>query len=111
MTRIFIELSNFRKAWIDIGLTDDNLHDFQVYLLKNLNVGDVIPGTGGLRKIRWAAKGKGKRSGARILYFDLESKSKTYLLTVYSKNDQENISEIEKKEIKKLIEILKRTAT
>lgn len=107
MTRVFIELPEFQKAWSSLGLTDDDLNDLEIFLTTNPDYGDVIPGTNGLRKLRWGAKGKGKRGGARILYLDILVLEKIYLITAYSKNKQIDLSPSEKKEIKELIMLLK----
>ena len=107
MTRIFIELPEFKKNWLALGLTDEDLYDLELFLISNPETGKVISKTGGLRKIRWSAKGKGKRSGARVLYVDFIMFNKLYLVAAYSKNEKVDISENEKKRIKNLIEILK----
>jgi len=107
MTRIFIELPEFQKAWSSMGLTDDDLNDLEIFLTNNPEYGDVIPGTNGLRKLRWAAKGKGKRGGARVLYLDILVVEKIYLITAYSKDTKIDLSASEKKEIKELINMLK----
>jgi hypothetical protein len=90
-----------------MGLTDDDLNDLEIFLTNNPEYGDVIPGTNGLRKLRWAAKGKGKRGGARVLYLDILVVEKIYLITAYSKDTKIDLSASEKKEIKELIYILK----
>ena len=110
MTRVFIELPEFQKAWSSMGLTDDDLNDLEIFLTNNPEYGDVIPGTNGLRKLRWAAKGKGKRGGARVLYLDILVVEKIYLITAYSKDTKIDLSASEKKEIKELINILKNQA-
>ncbi|MDH4263945.1 MAG: addiction module toxin RelE [Spirochaetia bacterium] len=93
-----------------MGLTDDDLNDLEIFLTNNPEYGDVIPGTNGLRKLRWAAKGKGKRGGARVLYLDILVVEKIYLITAYSKDTKIDLSASEKKEIKELINILKNQA-
>jgi len=110
VTRVFIELPEFQKAWSSMGLTDDDLNDLEIFLTNNPEYGDVIPGTNGLRKLRWAAKGKGKRGGARVLYLDILVVEKIYLITAYSKDTKIDLSASEKKEIKELINILKNQA-
>ena len=73
-------------------------------LLENPKAGDVIQGTGGLRKIRVAAKGKGKRGGARVIYYYLESVKRFYLLTIYAKNEVSDLTSAEKKALKRFVE-------
>lgn len=64
----FIELPPFTELR-DALFSDDEFLSIQEFLCENPDASDVIPGTGGCRKIRWAAKGKGKRGGARVIYF------------------------------------------
>ena len=67
--------------------------------------GDLIPETGGLRKIRWAesGRGKGKRGGLRIIYYWYARRSLIYLLVMYSKSDRDDLSAEEKKTLRKLV--------
>ena len=64
----FIELSSFAEIR-DSLFTDDEFLELQLYLCQQPAAGDTIPGTAGCRKLRWAARGKGKRGGARVVYF------------------------------------------
>ena len=107
MNRTFIEIDSFTKKWKSLGLTEDDLLILQTVLLKDPKVGDVIPGASGIRKIRIPIDGIGKRSGGRVLYIDVEIKESIYLLDVYTKNEQTNLSENEKKLLCKLVERLK----
>jgi hypothetical protein len=106
MTREFIELPEFLKRWYQIGLNDEDLGELEVYLCKYPEKGDLIRGTGGLRKIRWKCRGRGKSGGIRTLYVDFAYYEKIYLITVYTKSEKANISTEEKHEIKKLIDAL-----
>ena len=67
MKRTFIEVPLFTKKWKELGLTDEDLRDLQNILLQNPKSGDVIQGTGGLRKIRIPMKGRGKSGGSRVI--------------------------------------------
>lgn len=109
MTRTFIEVPIFTRKWKDLGLTDDNLRALEIELLENPKAGDTISHTGGLRKIRipMEERGKGKRGGARVIYIDVEIKEKIYLLNVYSKDEQSDLTEDEKKAFKAIVKILK----
>ncbi len=109
MTREFIMTPEFDKNWEMMGLNDDDLKNLQEEILKNPQIGKVIQGTGGLRKMRFAIEA-GKRSGARVLYVDLVLSEEVYLITAYSKGDKEDISEAGKLKIRKLIDQLKLTA-
>ena len=90
-----------------MGLNDDDLITLQKILLKDPKIGDVIPGTGGIRKIRIPVDNIGKRSGGRVIYIDIEVKESIYLLDVYAKNEKTDLTEKEKKLLSKLVERLK----
>ena len=107
INRTFIEIDSFTKKWKSMGLTEDDLVILQELLLKDPKIGDVIPGASGIRKIRIPVEGIGKRSGGRVIYVDIEVKESIYLLDVYVKNEQTNLSEKEKKLLSKLVERLK----
>src|ERR1039458_8892194 len=70
--------------------------------------GDVIPETGGVRKLRWSARGKGKRGGVRVIYYFHNEAFPLLLLTVYAKNQKANLTKAERNDLKKLVPILVR---
>jgi hypothetical protein len=86
----FVELPVFSKVR-EIYLDDDEFSALQAYLTENLNAGDVIPGSGGCRKLRWSAEGRGKRGGLRVIYFARLANGQIVLVTLYAKNVMENI--------------------
>jgi len=88
---IFIEDHVFEKRRKGL-LDDDEFFEFLQWLLVHPQTGKVIPGSGGLRKIRWAARGHGKRGGVRILYFWWIADEKVLLLDIYAKAEKENLS-------------------
>ncbi len=94
---IFIEDHGFQKRRKGL-LDDDELFGLMESLAVHPEAGKVIPGSGGLRKLRWAAKGHGKRGGVRVIYFWWLSDDKILLLDVYAKGRQEDLAadEIEK---------------
>ncbi len=106
MKREFIILPEFEKCWRQCGLNDGDLRELEYYLCLNPESGDVIPGTGGLRKLRWNLKDRGKRGGARTFYVDFAYYEKIYLISAFSKNIKTDLSENEKKEIRILIKAL-----
>lgn len=106
MTRTFIELPLFRSRWAALGLTDADLAKLQEQLLSDPKIGDVIRGTGGVRKMRFAYEHRGKSGGARVIYIDFEIYEKIYLLTAYTKNEKENLTQQEQNELRRLIDIL-----
>lgn len=107
MKRTFIEVPMFTKKQKKLGLTDDNLRELQNILLKEPKSGDVIQGTGGLRKIRIPLDNTGKRGGGRAVYVDVEVKETIYFINVYTKNEKDDLTEDEKKAFKAVIKILK----
>ncbi len=100
-------LSIFEKQWTKIGLTDDDLKRLQEELLQNPKAGDVVQGTGGLRKLRFAFEHRGKSGSSRVVYVDFAVDEEIYLIAVYAKNEKENLTKAERNDIKKLIESLK----
>ncbi len=75
----------------------DGIEAVAVYLADHPDAGEVIPGAGGARKLRWAAKGKGKRGGARIIYVYVVIAARVYLLRCYSKNVRTDLTADERK--------------
>jgi hypothetical protein len=71
--------------------SDDELTEFKVWLANNALSGDVIPGTGGMRKVRWSRSGMGKRGGARVIYFNLLADGVIALFIVYTKAKLDNL--------------------
>lgn len=94
-----IEHEKFQRKAEEIWTTDERL-EFLSYLSKNPLDGDVIPHAEGLRKIRWQAKGKGKRGGVRVIYFNLLDDGLIVALDIYAKNDKENLSNQDMKQLK-----------
>jgi len=103
---IFVEISKFTSL-LDDYLNDEEYRKLQNYLLENPKAGVILRGSGGIRKLRWAARGKGKSGGVRIIYYWAEQPEHIYLLTLYSKGEQENIDAASLKRIVKLLETLK----
>lgn len=107
MTRTFVIMPEFEKKWQKMKLTDNDLKQLQLELLVNPQKGDVMQGTGGLRKIRFAFENQGKSGSARVVYVDFVEYEKIYLISAYSKNEKDNLTNAERNSIKKLIELLK----
>jgi hypothetical protein len=104
MKALFVELPAFARYRADY-LDDEGLRGVQVGLLKNHECGDVIEGTGGLRKLRYgdARRGKGKRGGLRIIYYWWASGRQFWLFTLYDKDEAEDLSASEKKLLKDML--------
>ncbi len=101
----FIETSIFSRQ-IKTLATDDELKALQVELIAQPEKGDLIQGTGGLRKIRMATGQQGKSGSARVIYF-LATAEVIYLMLAYAKNDKESLTAAEKADLKKLTQLLK----
>lgn len=109
----FMEAPAFTRH-ISEYLTDDAYRMLQTELTSSPEVGDMMPGTGGFRKLRWAdvRRGKGRRGGLRIIYYYFLSDHQIWLMTLYSKNEAVDLSPTEKKVLKAAIEAeLKARAT
>ncbi|HNX77620.1 MAG TPA: type II toxin-antitoxin system RelE/ParE family toxin [Candidatus Rifleibacterium sp.] len=99
---IFRETTIFTQKLLEI-LSDDQYADFQQALAKNPALGEIIPGGGGIRKVRWFLPGKGKRGGIRVIYYWAVQKDLIMLLFVYPKNTQTNLSPAEIAILKRLV--------
>lgn len=99
---IIFETPIFTEQIQDI-MEDDDYADLQRTLCQDPASGDLIKGTGGLRKIRWASSGRGKRGGARIIYYWLNQEDQIYMLFAYPKNKQIDLTEAQKKILMHLV--------
>jgi len=101
----FIEAPAFTRYLRDY-LDDDQYRALQAELANNPEVGHVMPGTGGFRKMRWAdpERGKGRRGGLRVIYYHFEIARQIWLITLYGKNEASDLSPAEKKALKAAIE-------
>jgi hypothetical protein len=103
MTREFVMMPEFDRQWQKMGLGDDELRELQETLLQNPKVGNVVRGTGKLRKIRVAFEGQGKRGGGRVAYVDFYNQDAVFLINAYPKNEKDNLSKAERNAIAKMI--------
>ena len=85
----------------------DGIEALAAYLIDHPDAGDVIPASGGVRKLRWAAKGKGKRGGARIIYLYAVVAARIYLIRCYAKNVKTDLTADEKKQLRQIAAHLK----
>ena len=76
------------------------------FLALNPEAGDVIPATGGVRKLRWALPDRGKRGGARVIYYFHNERVPLFLLAAYGKNEKANLSQAERNAMKRIIPLL-----
>ena len=108
MIREFVYTEPFRKCWKAMGLSEDDLKKLEEILLENPQLGDVIEGTGGARKMRIRIENRGKSGGGRVIYVDVFEKEKLYFLLAYPKNVQDNLTPDQKKQVRKLVEAIKK---
>jgi mRNA-degrading endonuclease RelE of RelBE toxin-antitoxin system len=100
---IFIETPIFTKRLREL-LSDDSYAAFQRQLAERPDMGDVIEGTGGIRKVRVASSGHGKRGGSRVIYYHFTSASQIALVLIYPKNEKDDLTADERKVLKQIIE-------
>ena len=86
----FIETKLFTKLVIEY-LSDEEYSELQQALIKDPEAGDLISGSGGVRKLRWGVKGRGKRGGIRVIYYARTRQGQIWMLTLYAKNVADNI--------------------
>jgi hypothetical protein len=84
-----VEAPLFTKLWPDYW-SEDERGEFAAYLATHPETGKVVPGSGGVRKIRWSRQGGGKRSGVRVIYFNRLENGEIWLLVIYAKAKQDN---------------------
>ncbi len=100
-----VEIEQFLDAAARL-LTDSERADLVAYVAGNPETGDIMPETGGVRKLRWAAKGKGKRGGVRVIYYFHSERLPVFLIDIYAKNEKANLTKAERNAMKKRIPIL-----
>lgn len=107
MTRTFVQTKEFSKNWDRLGFDDSDLRRLELELLTGSSAYPVVKGTNGLRKMRFSFENEGKRGGVRVCYVDFVIESVIYLITVYPKNEKDNLTKEERNEIKKMIEAIR----
>ena len=99
----FIETRLFTRQ-VTALLDDASYALLQHALLQDQTLGDIIPGSGGIRKLRWAAKGHGKSGGARVIYYWAASKETILMLDAYPKNVKADLTQEEIKKLRRIVE-------
>jgi hypothetical protein len=101
----FIEAPPFTRLLPDY-LSDDDYGELQIHLAKNPEAGEIIQGTGGFRKVRWAdpRRGRGRRGGLRVIYYYFEQDMQIWLLTLYGKDEAADLTPKEKRLLKAAID-------
>ena len=101
----FIETHIFSRSRAQY-LSEESFRAFEEWLLENLEAGDLIVGTGGCRKVRWAQPGRGKSGGVRIIYYYKSRNARVFLLMVYPKSLQDNLTVAQKNLLRNIIKQL-----
>lgn len=85
-------------------MDDDTYRELQKSLIQKPNAGDLIPGSGGLRKVRWKIEGQGKRGGVRIIYYWMTADDQLLMLYGYTKADKKDLTKDQVKTLRKIVE-------
>jgi mRNA-degrading endonuclease RelE of RelBE toxin-antitoxin system len=99
---VIIETPVFTKRVLN-ALTDDEYRELQQFIAEHPEAGSIIPGSHGLRKLRWTMSGKGKRGGTRIIYYWLRPRDTILMLFVFRKNEQSDLSRDQLKVLKAIV--------
>jgi len=100
---VIVEAWGFTRRICDL-MPDDDYRMLQLELVRNPETGRVIRGTGGLRKLRWAASGKGKRGGARVIYYWHPKSQQVLMLFVFAKNERDDLSDAQRRALRRIVE-------
>jgi hypothetical protein len=100
---VIVETRAF-TARIDDLLTDEQYRALQLHLARRPTVGSTIPGTGGLRKLRWMASGRGKRGGTRVIYFWHPASNRLLMLFAFAKNERTDLTTEQRKVLRQIVE-------
>ncbi len=99
----FIESSVFERLCA-LYLDDDEYAELQQFMMETPDAGQVVPGSGGVRKLRWKRKGMGKRGGLRVIYYVRYQPNEFWMLTLYAKAKQDNVPAHVLKQLKEVFE-------
>ena len=100
---VVVETRTFTKR-VDELLSVEDYRLLQLELVRRPEAGKVIPGTGGLRKFRWAASGRGKRGGARIIYFWHQASQQVLMLFAFAKNERDDLTFAQRRALRRIVE-------
>jgi len=99
---VIVETSVFTRLVCQL-MEDEQYRKLQLVLIDNPKAGAVIPGSGGLRKVRWNLAGQGKRGGLRVIYYWTGALNEIYMLYVYSKNVRSDLSREQLRQLKQVV--------
>lgn len=100
---VIIETSIFTRRITEL-LSDDEYRELQATLVECPKAGPVIPGSGGIRKLRWSASGRGKRGGARLIYYWAAEQDHLLMLFIYAKNESDDLTRDQIKTLRNIVE-------
>ena len=100
---VIIETRIFTRRIKEL-MSDDEYRALQETLVNRPGLGDIVQGTGGLRKVRWKQEGHGKSGGVRVIYYWMTEDEQLYMLYVYPKSKQEDLTAEQKKDLKSIVE-------
>ena len=100
---VIIETRIFTRRIKEL-LSDDEYRALQETLVNRPGMGNIVQGTGGLRKVRWKQEGHGKSGGVRVIYYWMTEDEQLYMLYVYPKSKQEDLTAEQKKALKSIVE-------
>lgn len=100
-----VETARFLKD-VKAMMSDSERGDLVAFVAANPEAGEIVPETGGVRKVRWALAGRGKRGGARVIYYYHSERLPVFLLAAYGKNEKANLTRGERNTMKRLIRLL-----
>jgi mRNA-degrading endonuclease RelE of RelBE toxin-antitoxin system len=100
----FIETHVFTRELLELLSDDDDYRALQIGLLLRPDAGDLIRGTGGLRKLRFPLPGRGKRGGVRVIYYLDKPRDRIFMLLIYKKSRQEDLTPAQRKILRKVVE-------
>lgn len=98
-----VETLLFQRQW-PLYWSEEERGVFAAYIAEHPMAGDVVPESGGIRKVRWARAGSGKSSGVRVIYFTRTAEGEVVLLTLYAKAKTDNLTGPQLKEIRRALE-------
>ena len=98
-----VETLLFQRQW-PLYWTEEQLGEFASFIAEHPAAGDVVPGSGGIRKVRWSRAGSGKSGGVRVIYFTRTAEGEVVLLTLYAKAKTDNLTGATLKEIRRALE-------
>jgi hypothetical protein len=104
-----VETNAFRRRAEKL-LAEEEHEELLLYLSMYYNAGDEIPGTGGVRKLRYAAQGRGKSGGVRVIYYFYDEENPLYAMLLYGKNEQGNLNPDQKKYVTEMAAFVKAQA-